>query len=269
MEIGEVENNIAILKASQQEAIDNVQIIDDLLQETVEQITNPEFINILYTAIDDERKELIDLRENKSNYEFTEEKYPEHNIFTRGIKKNNLGYYFLFVNEINNIIRNSITSCKEKMVGNIDNFINRIVTMLHHRALDDSMRKTFENVLKSAIIQRINGIPIIIEKEMTLDKPLTGNMRQYLLYRRHFECEYSDSWINEILNRFSIITEYFSKEVEGDARIAISNIKKKVQKSTSLNPQQKQEEIDKENQKLEGLQKELENVEKDICLISK
>ena len=263
-EIAKIKNDINLLRSSQADAEQNLQVIDNLLNNSVAEIRNPNFLSSINNAINGAKSQLISERDRRSANEFTQNKYPESTLTSTGIRKHNLGNYFAFTRVFNMITRDAVCSCKDTISSEIETFVNNIVSKLVHQNISNSMQTAFKNALYMRIIPIKNSVDTIIVPPKQLKDPLTGAMDQYLLYQQYFENVYDDRWIGQVFERFEVITnDNFPQSIEQDARKEINSIRQKLL-AVIRDPQSIRQEIEKENEKITKLNKELEKINNDI-----
>lgn len=263
-EVAKIKNDINLLRSSKADAEQNLQVIDNLLNNSLAEIHNPIFLSSIINAINGAKSQLISERRRRSDKEFTQNKYPESTLTSTGIRKHNLGNYFTFTRVFNMITRDAVCACKDTISSEIETFVNNIVSKLVHQNISNSMQTAFKNALYMRIIPIKNSVDTIIVPPQQLRDPLTGAMAQYLLYQQYFENVYDDRWIGQVFERFEVITnDNFTESIEQDARIEIANIRQKLL-AVINDPQSIGQEIETENQKITKLNEELEKINNDI-----
>ena len=212
----------------------------------------------IQTCINDTFSELCSIRSKKSSSEFTEENYPEPELLTRGVKKQNVAQYNLFVSNFEDILRDSLNDLIRSIKTIINEYVGTLTEMLIQKKISDENRKIFKQGLINDLSSKLNGIIVAITSHV-IDNVPTGEQTNWSLFKTNFEKTFGDSYLNQLLDE---VREQTSRH-DGicDPSIPMYKINELVNEiilSLQSSPEQKQQAKKDEQKNLDSLSNELQ-----------
>lgn len=270
-EIEEKKARISSYDANIKSDKDEIKDLEDYSNGIKSHITTYPLESEIQSSISDTFSNLCKIRSKKTSSEFTEENYPEPDLLTKGVKKQNVARYNLFVSNFEDIIRDSLNDLIRTLKRIINIYVGNLTEMLVQKKISEGHRQLFKQGLINELSGKLDGIIVAIESHAIDDVP-KGKQMHWSLFKTNFEKTFSDSYFDQLLDE---IREQTSPQ-DGicDPNIPmykITDLMSEIINSLQSSPEQKQQAKDDEQKKLDALNKELqfykENSDKIINLI--
>lgn len=210
-----------------------------------------------------------DLRQSNCSSEFTEERYPDPYLGSKGVGKANIASYNTFVSGFENSLRDLLNNLKDAFTSECKKEVNSLITSLSTTSHVDKERM---DVLKKSLINSlqntINDIYVIVPSKRLSYVP-SGNQKHWDLFRTHFLEDYDDSYL---CNLDDGMYSYFTQAVQNldYVNIALRELEKlrsDIMDSMNKTPQQKESEILTLKSEIKALYSELNDINSQISSI--
>jgi len=215
-------------------------------------------------------KESHDLRKSACSDEFSEERYPEPGIFTTGIKKDNIASYNTFVSGFENKLRDILENLKDLFSSECKNEVNSLITSLSTTShIDKDRMEVLKKSLINALLTKINDAYVIVPSKRLSSVP-DGKQKHWDKFRMHFAKTYDDAYLSNIGEEgiFSGLSQTAQNiDYVGVAIRELDKLKNDILDAMSKTPQQKKEDKERIENKIETLETELVAINSDIATI--
>ena len=212
----------------------------------------------IQTRINDTFYDLCAIRSKKSSSEFTEENYPEPDLLTRRVKKQNVAQYNLFVSNFEDILRDLLNDLIRAIKTIINEYIGNLTEMLIQKKISEENRKLFKQGLINDLSSKLNGMIIAIRSHV-IDYVPAGTQMNWSLFKTNFEKTFSDSYLSHLLDEIREQTSNHDGICDPSIPMyKITELMSEIILSLQSSPEQKQQLKNDEQKKLDALNNELQ-----------
>lgn len=212
----------------------------------------------IQSSINDTFSKLCTIRSKKSSSEFTEGNYPEPDILTKGVKKQNVARYNLFVSNFEDNIRDSLNDLIRTLKSIINEYVGELTGMLVQKKISDENRKLFKQGLTNDLSSKLNGIIVAITSHV-IDGVPTGKQLHWSLFKTNFEKTFSDSYFDQLLDEIREQTSPHDGICDPNIPMyKITELMNEIIFSLQSSPEQKQQAKNEVQKELDALNKELQ-----------
>lgn len=267
-EIEEKEAKISSYDANIKSDKDEIQDLEEYCNGIKSHISTYPLESKIQTSINDTFSKLCAIRSKKSSSEFTEENYHEPDILTKGVKKQNVAQYNLFVSNFEDILRDSLNDLIRSIKTIINEYVGNLTEMLIQKKISEETRKLFKQGLINDLSSKLNGIIVAITSHVIDDVPI-GKQTNWSLFKTNFEKTFSDTYLNQLLD--DIREQTSPHDGICDPSIPMYKITELVSEiilSLQSSPEQKQQAKNDEQRKLDALYNEIQFYKGYSCKIT-
>ena len=267
-EIKEKEAKISSYDAIIKSDKDEIQDLEEYCNGIKSHISTYPLESKIQTSINDTFSKLCAIRSKKSSSEFTEENYHEPDILTKGVKKQNVAQYNLFVSNFEDILRDSLNDLIRSIKTIINEYVGNLTEMLIQKKISEETRKLFKQGLINDLSSKLNGIIVAITSHVIDDVPI-GKQTNWSLFKTNFEKTFSDTYLNQLLD--DIREQTSPHDGICDPSIPMYKITELVSEiilSLQSSPEQKQQAKNDEQRKLDALNNEIQFYKGYSCKIT-
>lgn len=242
---------------------------EDFITTVMRKVQSSSLVVDLSNLVSASIKKTQDLRKSDCSSEFTEERYPDPTIGSRGVGKANIASYNTFVSGFENSLRDLLNNLKDSFSSECKKEINGLITSLSTTShVDKERMEVLKKSLINSLQKTINDIYVIVPSKRLSYIP-KGNQKHWDLFRTHFLEEFDDSYL---CNLNDGIYSYFSQAAQSLNYVSIAlteldNLRKGIIDSMNKSPQQKKTEVEKIRNEIEALKKETKYINSQMALI--
>ena len=213
----------------------------------------------IQSSINDTFSELCTNRSQRSSSEFNKGNYPEPDVLTKGVKKQNVARYNLFVINFENIIRDLLNKLIDDLKSIIKEYVGELTGMLVQKKINAKNRELFKQGLINDLSSKLNGIIVAITSNV-IDCVPAGAQTNWALFKTKFEKTFSDSYFNQLLEEIRVLTSRGGGICDPDIPIfKINALLSEIINSLQSSPEEKQKAKNDEQENLNALNEELQS----------
>ena len=212
----------------------------------------------LVELMNDMIRKMQSFRASKATHEFSEERYPEPDIFSSGVTKANIANYNTFSSEFENYFRNILNDLRDSFITTCKKEINQLILGLADTSQID---KEHMDGLKSSMINEIvnilNEINIVVPS-YRINKLPDGKQKQWDKLRDKFLSNYDDEVLCDLKKGpFATFRQTIdSLDYVNIAIRKLDQLKNEIADSINKSPLEKQKEIELITSQIKDLEKE-------------
>lgn len=267
-DIAEGKRRLASLDKNHSQYANDVQNIQILIDNVRDRFTDLSQLSSKIQEIINEGRDIIyDRRKNTAKEEFTEERFPEPEVFTVGVKKQNLSTYSLILDHMDDLLRNQIRNMQSKLSTAARSFVEHLIndTLTGNNVhVTEEQKKVVETPLLSSIKDIIDSQNITVQTDRPTSFP-TGKMNQKTLYMNAFMEAYSDDRIqNDFLSEFVMMKEQVSATCRDEANIKLDELLRRLLKELHYSPSEKEKAMSELKDEISDMENQLTELDFDI-----
>lgn len=259
LEIEGCNAKISSYDASIKTANGEIEDIENYSKEILSQIENNPLDSKIQLRINKTFTDLCTQRSLKSSSEFTKENYPEPEILTTGVKKQNVAQFNLCISNFEDIIRDSLNDLLNSLKSIINEYVGELTEMLVKKKISEENRKLFKQGLINELSGRLNAVTVAIASH-TIDKAPAGQQMHWSLFKTTFEKTFSDSYFNQLLEEVRQATSRNKGVCDPSIpKYKILKLIDELKTTLALSPEEKENAKKEEQHKVANLTNELQS----------
>ena len=259
LEIEGCNAKISSYDASIKTANGEIEDIENYSKEILSQIENNPLDSKIQSRINKTFADLCTQRSVKSSSEFTKENYPEPEILTTGVKKQNVAQFNLCISNFEDIIRDSLNDLLNSLKSIINEYVGELTEMLVKKKISEENRKLFKQGLINELSGRLNAVTVAIASH-TIDKVPAGQQMHWSLFKTTFEKTFSDSYFNQLLEEVRQATSRNKGVCDPSIpKYKILKLIDELKTTLALSPEEKEKAKKEEQNKVANLTNELQS----------